>query len=160
MHRKTDLLTLLEATERLSLDDRLFFRFQNSNEVEVCLSFRRDAAPSSWCLWYALNEAASRRTVSYHHLPAALQSFSIPEAQVYREIANTILTQAAFADEFIHEVERVLGTEAVAGAIRQTQDFMESLRDMVNGVLSSQPSHERKPPEAPPVRLQIVKADR
>lgn len=164
MEAARDLNQIVESLERLSLDDNLYFRLRNSSDLGVCISYHRKGSPSPWCLWYEQNENASRRQISRLHIGEALRTFSVTERQLTDELANVLLTQVGYADEFIHEVERVLGQEAVCTAISQTQDFLESLRVMVSEVLQNNGSQAGKEEngeqsETGPVRLQIVKSE-
>jgi hypothetical protein len=138
-----ELTTLIDDFERLSLDDRLNFWFTSHDELPVCVRFHRNAG-RNWSIWYPISEQASKQTVSQAHLPRVLDAFGIPETPFMEELGNVLLTQAAYADQFVREVGELLGEESVRKSIRQTQDFMDDFAEMfrcVNGETPSATTH-------------------
>ena len=153
---------IIEEFERLSLDDKLYLEFNAENELRVSILFKR-GEPRCWSLWYTQSEENSKQNCSRAHLPSVLQGFKVSLNEFTREIASCLLTQAAYADEFVREITRLLGHDAVSQSIRQTQDFMEALQQSVSRMLET--NNTPTPLEAvkldslpnPKGRLRIVK---
>jgi hypothetical protein len=99
-----ELLHLIDEFERLSLDDRIFFRVESEEELEVDILFERDGNARNWSIWYALSEKNSKQTVSKSFLPQVLRAFQVPDTRFYEELSSVLLTQAAFADQFVREI--------------------------------------------------------
>jgi ABC-type iron transport system FetAB ATPase subunit len=70
------------------------------------------------------------------------RAFQLDESFLAKELAGHLLTQAAFADQFVREVQELLGEEAVRESILRTQMFMDALKDAVSSALEpkTQPS--------------------
>lgn len=127
--------TLLEEFETLSLDERAYVVLRSDEDLEVCIYFQRKDAPKCWSLWFKLSEEASKQHCTRHTLPLVLRAFQVSESAFSKEISTRLLTQAAFADEFVRSVSELLGADAVRESIRSTQVFMDNLRDMVRKTL-------------------------
>ena len=130
-----ELQKLIDEFERLSLDDKMYLTFKNEDELEVALQYDRGQGNRAWQVWLREAPVDSRQTCSRSHLPAVLKAFRLSERDFVREVAGRLLTQAAFADEFVREVKEFLGVDAVRESIRNTQDFMDALRDAVKSAL-------------------------
>ncbi len=126
---RPELDVLLQEFERLSLDDRVFLDFVNDDELAVRVRFQKIANGRCWSIGYLASEDASRQTVSRIHFPAVLRAFGVSNTLFERELGGILLTQAAFADEFVREVSNFLGVDAVRNSILQTQQFMDSFRE-------------------------------
>jgi hypothetical protein len=162
---RPELTTLIDEFERLSLDDRLNFWFTSHDELPVCVRFHRNAG-RNWSIWYPISEQASKQTVSQAHLPRVLDAFGVPETPFMEELGNVLLTQAAYADQFVREVGELLGEESVRKSIRHTQDFMDDFAEMfrcANGETSSGNRRETPPRQTtaatPPARTQKVEEE-
>jgi len=127
--------TLLEEFESLSLDDKVYLVLRSEEDLEVCIHFLRPEAPRCWAIWYKLSQDASRQQCGRSHFPAVLRAFRVPEGVFIAEMSTRLLTQAAYADEFVRSVGELLGVEAVRESIRSTQNFMDSLKEMVRRTL-------------------------
>jgi hypothetical protein len=120
---------ILEEFEAISLDDRIYLDFVSDEELPVRVQFLRSAKGRSWSIWYPLNEAASKQTVSRIHFPLVLRAFGVSNTEFEKELGGILLTQAAYADEFVRQVSGLFGAEAVRKSISQTQNFMDELRE-------------------------------
>lgn len=125
---------LIREFERLSLDEHLFWQFKNDEELDVCVSFRR-ADPRPWSVWLKLSPDASRQTCSGTHVLPILNAFRVNENKFGEEISSALLVQAAYADEFIHQVSAIVGDEAVRMSIRETQKFIKDLGSTIGQLL-------------------------
>ncbi len=140
--------TILEVFERMSLDDKVYFSFPNEEDIQVCILFNKKPDRRNWSLWLAINEEASKQTLSTNHLRPALKAFKINEKTFLKEIADVLLMQAAYADEFIRQISEVLGKEAVQKSILHTQNFMDELAEKIRSLIPADvtPSKEDKKP--------------
>lgn len=129
--------TILEVFERMSLDDKVYFSFPNEEDIQVCILFNKKPDKRNWSLWFAMNEEASKQTLSVQHLQQVLKAFKISEKVFLKEIADVLLLQAAYADEFIRQISEVLGKEAVQKSILQTQNFMDELAEKIRSLIPS-----------------------
>lgn len=138
--------TILEVFERMSLDDKVYFSFPNEEDIQVCILFNKKPDRRNWSLWLAINEEASKQTLSTNHLRQALKAFKINEKTFLKEIADVLLMQAAYADEFIRQISEVLGKEAVQKSILHTQNFMDELAEKIRSLIPADaaPSKEDK----------------
>lgn len=127
--------TILEVFERMSLDDKVYFTFPNEEDIQVCILFHRKSDRRNWSLWLTINEEASKQNLSTQHLRQALKGFKISEKNFLKELADILLIQVAFADEFIRQITDVLGKEAVQKSILQTQNFMDELNQKIQSLL-------------------------
>lgn len=125
---------LIREFERLSLDEHLFWQFKNDEDLDVCVSFRR-ADPRPWSVWLKLSPDASRQTCSGTHVIPILNAFRVNENKFGEEISGALLVQAAYADEFIHQVSAIVGDEAVRMSIRETQKFIKELGSTIGQLL-------------------------
>jgi hypothetical protein len=57
-----------------------------------------------------------------------LRAFGVSNTEFEKELGGMLLTQAAYADEFVREVGNLFGHEALQKSILQTQEFMDSVR--------------------------------
>jgi hypothetical protein len=157
---------LLEEFESLSLDDAVYFVLRSEEDLEVAVHYQKKNMPLCWSVWFKLSEEASKQTCSRENLPFVLEAFGLTRANVEKEIAGRLLSQAAFADEFVRNVGDLLGQEALRESIRATQLFMESLKEMVIQTVgpSSRPAAEPKPSgsHSPPARanLRVLKPNK
>ena len=136
------LSSLLEEFETLSLDERVYLVLRSDEDLEVCFHFQRKDAPKCWSVWYKLSEEASRQQCSRATFPHVLRAFQVPESTFVKDLSGRLLTQAAFADEFVRSVTLLLGADAVRESIRGTQAFMEELRAMVRRTLGAEEGNE------------------
>ena len=130
-----DIHKLVDEFERLSLDEKMYLTFKNEDELEAAVQYDRGQGNRCWQVWLREAPVDSRQTCSRQHLPAVLKAFRLSERDFVREVAGRLLTQAAFADEFVREVKEFLGDDAVRESIRNTQDFMDALRGAVQNAL-------------------------
>lgn len=138
--------TLVSEFERLSLDDRIYMTFKSEEELGVAVQFERRADGRCWSVWYLEAAQASKQMCSRSHLEPVLRAFRVSDAAVHEALSNKLLTQAAFADEFVREVTQIMGEEAVRASIRSTQDFMDALRDAVKGLFPEESSSHPNTP--------------
>ena len=65
--------TILEVFERMSLDDKVYFSFPNEEDIKfVFYLIKPDRR--NWSLWLAINEEASKQTLSTNHLRQVLKA--------------------------------------------------------------------------------------
>lgn len=129
---------VLEVFERLSIDEQAYFSLKNDEDKLVSFQFVRNAS-RSWSIWLAINKDASKQTCSRAHFPKSLSAFKVTETKVVQHLTSLLLTQAAYADEFIRQVTELLGAEAVKNSIRDTQYFMLELEKAVTQVFEKKP---------------------
>ncbi|MCA2961922.1 MAG: hypothetical protein IOD12_16855 [Silvanigrellales bacterium] len=144
---------LLEEFETLSLDERVYVVLRSDEDLEVSIHFQRKDAPKCWGIWFKLSEEASRQQCTRQTLPLVLRAFQVSEATFSKEIASRLLTQAAYADEFVRNVSDLLGADAVRESIRSTQMFMENLREMVRKTLGPSPAEEERSTNGPGLNM-------
>jgi hypothetical protein len=149
---------LLVEFETLSLDERVYLVMRSDEDLEVCIHFQRKDAPKCWSVWYKLSEEASRQQCSRQSFPLVLRAFQVADGTFITELSNRLLTQAAFADEFVRSVSALLGAEAVRESIRATQAFMENLRALVQRTLGPGPGTEGAESKITPPRLTTLKS--
>lgn len=134
--------SILEVFERMSLDEKVYLTFNNEEDIQVCILFSKKPDKRNWSIWFAVNEQASKQTITNTHLQAVLKAFKILEKVFIREIADVLLFQAAFADEFIRQVTEILGKEAVQKSILSTQIFMDELSSKVRALCKGDEKQE------------------
>ncbi|KAB8037718.1 hypothetical protein GCL60_11130 [Silvanigrella paludirubra] len=127
--------TILELFERMTLDEKVYFSFNNEEDIQICIMFTKKPDKRNWSIWLALNEQASKQTVTINHLRQVLKAFKISEKVFIKEIADVLLLQTAYADEFIRQITEVLGKEAVQKSILQTQNFMDELASKIKNLI-------------------------
>lgn len=162
---------LLEEFERITLDERVYMSFTSEEELEVCVQYRR-AVEKPWSVWYGLSQEASKQSCSRQHIPFVLKAFKVSERAFLRELVSVLLTQAAYADEFVRQVQTLVGEEAVRNSINETQKFMDHMSQVVNRLLKTSESEPRlenevkegSDPELPPTtpsptrgRLRVIR---
>lgn len=101
--------TILEVFERMSLDEKVYLTFTNEEDMQVCVLYLKKQDQRNWSFWLALNEQASRQTISIAHLRPVLKAFKVSEDIFIKELASVLLLQASFADEFIRQISELLG---------------------------------------------------
>ena len=136
--------SILEVFERMSLDEKVYFTFKNEEDIQICIQFLKKTDKKNWSIWYALNEQASKQTITVSYLQSSIKAFKVSEKTFIKEIADVLLLQAAFADEFIRQVTEVLGKEAVQKSILQTQYFMDELTSKIRTIIEGDENKEKK----------------
>lgn len=146
-----NLQQMIDAFERISLDERLHIILRSEDDLEVCVEFDRNDQFRCWSFYFKEAKNESRQNCSRVHAVEVARAFKLPESAFAKELADHILTQAAFADQFVREVQELLGFEAVKESIIRTQLFMDSLREAVTSTLESSPlATSKNEPEAEP----------
>lgn len=143
-----DLQTMIDAFERVSLDERLHLILTSEEELEVCIEFNRSDQFQCWTFYFRDAREESKRQCSRAHAVGVASAFKLSHADLAKELAGMLLTQAAFADQFVGEVEELLGKEAVKESIVRTQLFMDALKDAVANAL--EPDTPAEAPERTP----------
>lgn len=133
---------IVDAFERTSLDDRLHLIMHSLEELEVCIQFDRGDQLKCWTFYFKDAREESSKQCSRSHFVDVARAFQLDESFLAKELAGHLLTQAAFADQFVREVQELLGEEAVRESILRTQMFMDALKDAVSSALEpkTQPS--------------------
>ncbi|APJ04415.1 hypothetical protein [Silvanigrella aquatica] len=134
---------ILEVFERMTLDDKVYFTFPNEEDIQVCILFNKKTDKRNWSIWLALNEQASKQTITMGYLRETLKAFKINEKVFMKEVADVLLLQAAFADEFIRQVSEILGKEAVQKSILYTQNFMDELTAKIKNICNGEISQDK-----------------
>jgi hypothetical protein len=159
----------VDAFERTSLDDRLFIVMPSNEELDVCIQFDRKDQFRCWTFFFRDAPEESKQNCSRVHFIDVAKAFQINENELTKELAGHLLTQAAFADQFVREIQELLGEDAVRESIIRTQLFMDALKDAVSSSLNKidlppisepvdQHSSEAPPPEsARGLKLRVVK---
>jgi hypothetical protein len=131
---------LIEEFEQLCLDERAFFTLTNASALEVSIMYVRNEGTKPWTIWFNLSEDASKQRISQLFLEKTLGAFEIDTRELSSQLADRLLTQAAYADELVRKVGKLFGDEALREAIRSTQAFMESLQAMVSNIIGDAPN--------------------
>ncbi|MEY4065813.1 MAG: hypothetical protein RIR26_2021 [Pseudomonadota bacterium] len=164
-----DLQTMIDAFERISLDERLHLIITSEEDLQVCIEFNRADQFQCWTFYFRDAREESKRQCSRSHALEVATAFRLSHSEMAKELAGMLLTQAAFADQFVREVEELLGKEAVKESIIRTQLFMDALKDAVSNALtpennresSERPVHSLAPALPPPVqgnpKLRVIK---
>ncbi|MFZ9519497.1 MAG: hypothetical protein ACO3A4_03375 [Silvanigrellaceae bacterium] len=160
---------MVDAFERTSLDDRLFIVIKSMEELDVCIEFNRDDQFRCWTLFFREARDESAQKCSRAHFVEIARAFQLDDTTLANELAGHLLTQAAFADQFVREVRELLGEDAVRESIVRTQLFMDALKDAVSSALdkptqpvTSKPVQERTtetpiPAPQPGIKLRVIK---
>lgn len=144
MHLTPSLDKLLEEFERLTLDERVYLTFQSDDDLGVCVQYKRIES-KAWSIWYALSQEASKQSCSRQHVPYVLKAFKISERVFQRELTSILLTQAAYADEFVRQITELVGEESVRNSIRETQQFMDTMTKAVAKLLHEESTTRERP---------------
>lgn len=146
----------LEIFERLSLDEKAYFTFKNEEKIAVCIYYIKKPDNRNWSIWFELNEAASKQTISANYLPSVIRAFKVKESDFVSEIVGALLLQTSYANEFIVQISEFIGIEAVTQSILQSKEFMDNLSQAVKNTFSNEtPSIEKK--EDKKKKFRIVK---
>ncbi|MEN9824718.1 MAG: hypothetical protein RI953_463 [Pseudomonadota bacterium] len=160
---------MVDAFERTSLDDRLFIVLKSMEELDVCIEFNRDDQLRCWTLFFREAREESSQKCSRAHFVEIARAFQIDDHTLSNELAGHLLTQAAFADQFVREIRELLGEDAVRESIVRTQLFMDALKDAVSSALEKAPratspasaqeqtSEPQIPTPQPGMRLRVIK---
>lgn len=166
---KLPLPDMIAAFERTSMDDKLCIVMRSEEDLEVCIEFDREDQFRCWTFYYRDAQQESRQRCSRTHAAEIARAFKLPESAFSHELAGHLLTQAAFADQFVREIQELLGKDAVRESIMSTQLFMDALKDAVSSALEQQPepvedSHQPEsqgnqppPPAHQPFKLRVIK---
>lgn len=163
------LQNMVDAFERVSLDERLHIIMRSEDDLEVCVEFDRADQFKCWTFYFRDAQSESRQKCSRAHAVEVACAFKLNSAAFAKELAGHLLTQAAFADQFVREVQELLGHDAVRESIVRTQLFMDALREAVSSSLeasaptdthmSEEISHSEPvpPPTGQPLKLRVIK---
>jgi len=160
---------MIAAFERTSMDDKLCIVMRSEEDLEVCIEFDRADQLRCWTYYYKDAKQESRQRCSRTHAAEIARAFKLSEAAFARELAGHLLTQAAFADQFVREIQELLGKDAVRESIMSTQLFMDALKEAVssalekpsepieNSYVSQSPESPLPPPADQPFKLRVIK---
>jgi len=115
---------IVDAFERLSIDDRLHLVLPSLEELDVCIQFDRQDQLRCWTFYFREAKDESSQQCSRAHFVEVARAFQLDESLLAKELAGHLLTQAAFADQFVREVQELLGEDAVRESIVRTQLFL------------------------------------
>jgi len=125
---------VLEVFEELSFDDKAFFSFKNEENLEVVALYSKKQDKKNWSIWFAINEQASKQTLSATHIKKAIKAYKISEKQFIQQITDMLMTQAMFANEFIDQLSRVFGEEAVQNNLSQAECYFNKNDSILNSL--------------------------
>ncbi|NBX16585.1 MAG: hypothetical protein EBR09_04395 [Proteobacteria bacterium] len=160
---------VVDAFERTSLDDRLHLIVNSTEELDVCIQFDRSDQIKCWTFYFREAREESAKQCSRNHFADVARAFRLDEAGLTKELAGHLLTQAAFADQFVREIQEILGEEAVRESIMRTQMFMDALKDAVSSALetksqppsastaSASPDGALQPPSGTNLKFRVIK---
>lgn len=159
---------MIAAFERTSMDDKLYIVMRSEEDLEVCVEFNREDQLRCWTFYYKDAKQESRQKCSRAHAAEIARAFKIADGIFARELAGHLLTQAAFADQFVREIQELLGKDAVRESIMSTQLFMDALKDAVSSALEQTPEQDESfalesnntplpPPPEQPFKLRVIK---
>ncbi|NBO39378.1 hypothetical protein EBU99_12430 [bacterium] len=165
------LQVMVDAFERTSLDDRLHIIMRSDEDLEVCIEFNRDDQFRCWTFYFRDAREESKQNCSRTHAVEVARAFNLSESGLAKELAGHLLTQAAFADQFVREMQELLGLDAVRESIMRTQLFMDALKEAVSSALSDNdelsnedeslentpPAESFPPPADQPLKLRVIK---
>lgn len=129
------LQSVVDAFERMSLDDRLYIVMPSRDDLNVCIEFDRSDQFRCWKIFFKDAPEESAQKCSRLHFVEIARAFFLNENALTKELSGYLLTQAAFADQFVREVQEFLGHEAVRESILRTQLFMDTLKEAVSSAL-------------------------
>jgi hypothetical protein len=132
---------MINAFERTSLDEHLYMIMRSDEELDVCIEFNRNDQFRCWSFYFRDASEESKQRCSKTHAVEVARAFKLNDTAFSNELARHLLTQAAFADQFVREVQELLGVEAVRESIMGTQLFMDALKEAVSSALETE-SHE------------------
>lgn len=160
---------MIAAFERTSMDDKLCIVMRSEEDLEVCIEFDREDQFRCWNFYYKEAKQESRQRCSRTHAADIARAFKLSEIAFERELAGHLLTQAAFADQFVREIQELLGKDAVRESILSTQLFMDALKEAVSSALeqptepiensftTDDPKSPLPPPTEQPFKLRVIK---
>jgi hypothetical protein len=166
---KHSLHDMIAAFERTSMDDKICLIMRSEEDLEVCIEFNREDQFRCWNFYYKEAQQESRQRCSRSHAVDIARAFQLSESALAKELAGHLLTQAAFADQFVREIQELLGEAAVRESIMSTQLFMDALKEAVASTLeqplasavtpSTQEQHSEAllPPAEQPLKLRVIK---
>ena len=140
---------MIYAFERTSLDEHLYMILRSEEELDVCVEFNRSDQFRCWSFYFRDASEESRQRCSKNHAVEVARAFKLNDNAFANELTRHLLTQAAFADQFVREVQDLLGVDAVRESIMGTQLFMDALKEAVSSALESD-SYENECPEVAP----------
>lgn len=164
-----NLQDMINAFERTSLDEHLYMILRSEEELDVCVEFNRNDQFRCWSFYFRDASDESRQRCSKSHAVEVARAFKLNDHAFTNELARHLLTQAAFADQFVREVQELLGVEAVRESIMGTQLFMDALKEAVASALdteSPEPAEEHSatepleplpPPSGQTFKLRVIK---
>jgi hypothetical protein len=127
-------LDLVEAFERLTLDQHLHFFFENDRGERIQVEFL-SKREKHWTLFLSAHREQSSRNVTRRKLPEVLEALGSNMAALESEITSHLLMQVGYCDHFIREAKELLGDHAVQQAILGTQQLMDDLTLSVRHLL-------------------------
>lgn len=160
---------MINAFERTSLDEHLYMILRSEEELDVCVEFNRNDQFRCWSFYFRDASEESKQRCSKTHAVEVARAFKLNDSAFTNELARHLLTQAAFADQFVREVQELLGVDAVRESIMGTQLFMDALKEAVSSALESD-AHEQDadddleeaqepvpPPSGQTFKLRVIK---
>ena len=138
-----DFTKIIDVFECMSLDNSAYFTFRDDDDSKICVQFEKISSRNNWKIWYEEKESSSTKLISSYDLRENLLLFNINEDEFLTEISSVLLTQVAFADEFIRQVTELYGQDAIQKSIYDTQTFMEELGQSVEKILNSQENQNK-----------------
>jgi len=160
---------MVNAFERTSLDEHLYMILRSEEDLDVCVEFNRNDQFRCWSFYFRDASEESKQRCSKTHAVEVARAFKLNDKAFTDELARHLLTQAAFADQFVREVQEFLGVDAVRESIMGTQLFMEALKEAVSSALENDPQDQDgadetvqapepvPPPSGQTLRFRVIK---
>ncbi len=138
-----DFKKIVDIFEAMGLDNQAYFTLLNDKNQKICIQYQKDNTGKNWKLWNSDEESDPKKKINSETIQNTLKHFSIKEDDFLDEVSNSLLIQAAFADEFIRQLTILFGKEAIQKSIYDTQTFMEELSQSVEKILNTNKSSEK-----------------
>jgi hypothetical protein len=138
-----DFKKIVDIFEAMGLDNQAYFTLLNDKNQKICIQYQKENTGKNWKLWNSDEESDPKKKINSETIQNTLKHFSIKEDDFLDEVSNSLLIQAAFADEFIRQLTILFGKEAIQKSIYDTQTFMEELSQSVEKILNTNKSSEK-----------------
>lgn len=118
----TNLAALIDFIDRLAVDDKLYWRFADTDAGDLELTWHRDATPRCWGLKTRSEPEPIRHDAT--SLLEALATLGLDSATAERQIGATILMQAVYADLVVQGAIQLFGADAVESSREGMRQFL------------------------------------
>lgn len=151
---------LVDFVERLSLDEKMFWRVPKLKSTQaIDLVYERQAKPAAWKV--RLGEGREFLPVRGTDLVALLKAAGADLAHIERQMGVSLLTQAVFADLYLERARQLFGEEMVASSIKDARAFFNEVGEKAQRIAQSEvpaAAAGAAAAEPPRAKLKLVQA--